>query len=62
VSRAKEEVTFDRARVTSLAWASYPISTLPEILDVDSATARFDLRRTTECYIREKLDISCQPQ
>jgi CO/xanthine dehydrogenase Mo-binding subunit len=31
----KEEVTFDRSRVTSLNWASYPILTFPEIPDVD---------------------------
>ena len=37
VSRVlKEEVTFDRSRVTSLDWASYPILTFPEIPDVDS--------------------------
>ncbi len=36
VSRVlKEEVTFDRSRVTSLDWASYPILTFPEIPDVD---------------------------
>ncbi len=36
VSRAlKEEVTFDRSRVTSLDWASYPILTFPEVPDVD---------------------------
>jgi CO/xanthine dehydrogenase Mo-binding subunit len=35
VSRTlKEEVTFDRARVTSLDWASYPILTFPEIPEV----------------------------
>jgi CO/xanthine dehydrogenase Mo-binding subunit len=36
VSRTlKEQVTFDRSRVTSLDWASYPILTFPEIPDVD---------------------------
>jgi len=36
VSRVlKEEVTFDRSRVTSLNWASYPILTFPEIPDID---------------------------
>ena len=30
----KEEVTFDRARVTSLDWTSYPILTFPEIPEV----------------------------
>ncbi|MFZ3211334.1 MAG: molybdopterin cofactor-binding domain-containing protein, partial [Terriglobales bacterium] len=36
VSRTlKEEVTFDRSRVTSLDWASYPILTFPEIPDID---------------------------
>ena len=36
VSRTlKEEVTFDRSRVTSLDWASYPILTFPEVPDVD---------------------------
>ena len=36
VSRVlKEEVTFNRSRVTSLNWASYPILTFPEIPDVD---------------------------
>ncbi len=36
VSRTlKEELTFDRSRVTSLDWASYPILTFPEIPDVD---------------------------
>jgi len=36
VSRVlKEEVTFDRSRVTSLNWASYPILTFPEMPDVD---------------------------
>ncbi len=36
VSRVlKEEVTFDRSRVTSLDWAGYPILTFPEIPDVD---------------------------
>ena len=36
VSRAlKEEVTFDRSRVTSLDWATYPILTFPEVPDVD---------------------------
>ncbi|KAB1072061.1 xanthine dehydrogenase family protein molybdopterin-binding subunit [Methylobacterium planeticum] len=35
VSRTlREEVTFDRARVTSLDWASYPILTFPEIPEV----------------------------
>jgi CO/xanthine dehydrogenase Mo-binding subunit len=34
ISRAlKEEVTFDRSRVTSLDWASYPIITFDEIPD-----------------------------
>jgi len=36
VSRVlKEEVTFDRSRVTSLDWASYPILTFPEMPEVD---------------------------
>jgi len=36
VSRTlKEEVSFDRSRVTSVDWASYPILTFPEIPDVD---------------------------
>jgi CO/xanthine dehydrogenase Mo-binding subunit len=36
VSRTlKEQVTFDRSRVTSVDWASYPILTFPEIPDVD---------------------------
>jgi len=36
VSRTlKEEVTFDRSRVTSLDWASYRILTFPEVPDVD---------------------------
>jgi len=36
VSRTlKEELTFDRSRVTSLDWDSYPILTFPEIPDVD---------------------------
>ena len=36
VSRVlKEQVTFDRSRVTSIDWASYPILTFPEIPDVD---------------------------
>ena len=36
VSRTlKEQVTFDRSRVTSLDWASYPILTFPEIPTVD---------------------------
>jgi len=36
VSRVlKEEVTFDRSRVTSLNWASYRILTFPEVPDVD---------------------------
>jgi len=30
----KEELQFDRSRVTSLDWASYPILTFPEIPDV----------------------------
>ena len=30
----KEELTFDRAMVTSLDWASYPILTFPEVPDV----------------------------
>lgn len=30
----KEQVTFDRARVTSLDWASYPIITFPEVPEV----------------------------
>jgi CO/xanthine dehydrogenase Mo-binding subunit len=35
VSRAlKEQVNFDRAMVTSLDWASYPILTFPEVPDV----------------------------
>ena len=35
VSRAlKEELRFDRSRVTSLDWASYPILTFPEVPDV----------------------------
>ncbi|MDB5866604.1 MAG: xanthine dehydrogenase family protein molybdopterin-binding subunit [Betaproteobacteria bacterium] len=38
VSRTlKEQVTFDRSRVTSVDWASYPILTFPEIPDVDIA-------------------------
>jgi nicotinate dehydrogenase subunit B len=36
VSRTlKEQVRFDRSRVTSVDWASYPILTFPEIPDVD---------------------------
>jgi nicotinate dehydrogenase subunit B len=36
VSRTlKEQVKFDRSRVTSLDWVSYPILTFPEIPDVD---------------------------
>jgi nicotinate dehydrogenase subunit B len=36
VSRVlKEQVRFDRSRVTSVDWASYPILTFPEIPDVD---------------------------
>ena len=36
VSRTlKEEVTFDRSRVTSLDWGSYPILKFPEVPDVD---------------------------
>jgi len=36
VSRVlKEQVTFDRSRVTSVDWASYPILTFPEIPDVE---------------------------
>jgi len=36
VSRTlKEEVTFDRSRVTSVDWASYPILGFPEIPVVD---------------------------
>ncbi|MFY9907669.1 MAG: molybdopterin cofactor-binding domain-containing protein [Terriglobales bacterium] len=36
VSRVlKEEVTFDRSRVTSPDWESYPILTFPEMRDVD---------------------------
>jgi CO/xanthine dehydrogenase Mo-binding subunit len=36
VSRTlKEEVTFDRSRVTSLDWVSYPILTFPEIPEVE---------------------------
>ncbi len=36
VSRTlKEELTFDRSRVTSLDWGSYPILTFPDIPDVD---------------------------
>jgi len=36
VSRTlKEELTFDRSRVTSLDWASYPILTFPEIPEID---------------------------
>src|SRR5207245_7670285 len=36
VSRTlKEQVTFDRSRVTSLDWASYPILTFPEVTTVD---------------------------
>jgi CO/xanthine dehydrogenase Mo-binding subunit len=31
----KEQVRFDRSRVTSVDWASYPILTFPEIPDVD---------------------------
>lgn len=31
----KEEVKFDRSRVTSLDWSSYPILTFPEIPDVE---------------------------
>src|ERR1700730_1777036 len=35
VSRTlKEEVTFDRSMVTSLDWASYPILTFPELLEI----------------------------
>ena len=35
VSRTlKEELTFNRAMVTSLDWASYPILTFPEVPDV----------------------------
>ena len=35
VSRTlKEELTFDRSKVTSLDWASYPILTFPEVPDI----------------------------
>ncbi|HWZ59271.1 MAG TPA: molybdopterin cofactor-binding domain-containing protein [Gemmatimonadaceae bacterium] len=38
VSRVlKEEVTFNRSRVTSVDWVTYPILTFPEIPDVDIA-------------------------
>jgi nicotinate dehydrogenase subunit B len=38
LSRAlHEEITFDRARVTSLDWASYPILTLPEAPAIEIA-------------------------
>jgi len=30
----KEELKFDRSRVTSLDWASYPILTFPEVPDI----------------------------
>jgi len=36
LSRAlHEEVTFDRARVTSLDWATYPVLTFPEVPLID---------------------------
>ncbi len=36
VSRTlKEEVTFDRSRVTSVDWASYPILTFPEVPEIN---------------------------
>jgi len=36
VSRSlKEELKFDRSRVTSLDWASYPVLTFPEVPEVD---------------------------
>jgi CO/xanthine dehydrogenase Mo-binding subunit len=36
VSRTlKEQLTFDRSRVTSIDWVGYPILTFPEIPDVD---------------------------
>ncbi len=36
VSRTlKEEVTFDRSRVTSVNWANYPILTFPEVPEID---------------------------
>ncbi len=36
VSRTlKEEVTFDRSRVTSVDWASYPILAFPEVPEID---------------------------
>jgi CO/xanthine dehydrogenase Mo-binding subunit len=35
VSRTlKERVTFDRSRVTSVDWASYPILTFPEVPEI----------------------------
>jgi nicotinate dehydrogenase subunit B len=37
ISRLTEEITFDRSRVTSLDWATYPIITfedVPEVIDV----------------------------
>jgi nicotinate dehydrogenase subunit B len=32
-----EEVTFDRSRVTSTDWASYPILTFPDVPQLDIA-------------------------
>jgi CO/xanthine dehydrogenase Mo-binding subunit len=30
----KEEITYDRRRVTSLDWATYPILTFPEVPEI----------------------------
>jgi nicotinate dehydrogenase subunit B len=32
----KEQVTFDRTRITSLDWAGYPILTFPEVPEVET--------------------------
>ena len=40
-----EEVTFDRARVTSADWSSYPILTFPDVPQLDIAL--IDRRQTT---------------
>jgi nicotinate dehydrogenase subunit B len=61
----KEELKFDRSRVTSLDWASYPILTFPEVPDIvmdliDRPVAGRRNARLPSGSVRRKLEATAE--
>jgi len=61
----KEELKFDRSRVTSLDWASYPILTFPEVPDIvmdliDRPVAGRRNARLPSGSVRRKLEATSE--